>query len=105
MAPVNEDGSPSATLLSLTARLATVEADVRSVKEETKSMDSKLDTVLEFVTSERAVRKQWDKYEERRAQSMEMSWSKVVALATIIGVLISLAQVVAKVNFLGVGHG
>jgi hypothetical protein len=90
--PFNEDGSPSPTLLQLASRLALVEKSVEDVRHEVRGMDGKMDTVVEFVTAEKAVREERRQATQYQEQSLNLSLQKVVALGTMIGVAIGAVE-------------
>lgn len=90
--PFNEDGSPSPTLVKLASRLALVEKSVEDVRHEVRGMDSKMDTVVEFVTAEKAVREERRQAAQYQEQSLNLSLQKVVALGTMIGVAIGAVE-------------
>lgn len=81
--------------------MGVVEAAMADMKTEVRGMDDKLDTVVEFVTTEKAIRADRRSKQNENDQNISLSIQKVVALGTMIGVAIGIVQWAVK---LYLGH-
>ena len=86
---------------ALSERVAALEDDVLEVKEDVKSIKADMKTVLAFISEENGARKERDKTQMQRDRDTaafrtqsnfqaEMTWTKVMAMAGMIGAITGL---------------
>jgi len=67
----------------LTTKVEALERDVKAVKEQIRSLDTKMDKVLEYMSVEEGKRSERDKIQQAHDTQMEINWTKVMGIAAI----------------------
>jgi hypothetical protein len=77
MAPTNLE------VAVLTTKVEALERDIKAVKDQIQSLDTKMNKVLQYMSAEEGKRSERDKIQQAHDTQMEINWTKVMGIAAI----------------------